>query len=583
MYIENINEFIESWTVQKIGVIGPGIVGMPMAAMLANAEIKIGTNHPAEVVVVQRNSKNSGWKVPAINSGKAVIGGIEPTLNRIVSESVKRGYLSATHDPNELRDADVILVCVQTDKKGFGPDYEPLFGALENLAEALRHKPKNNIPLVIFESTLAPSSMMTLIKDHFAKYDLIESENILLGNSPNRVMPGRLVERVTNSDKLVAGLHPVTPKLIQMLYSRVVTKGTLYPTNSLTAEMVKTLENAYRDVRIAFSTEVVRYCDKHNIDYYALRDAVNRKSLQEDSASDDPNAVPSGGLLIPTLGVGGHCLPKDGILLWWRKNEKGDDTKYSLILKSREINNASPAETLNMAEESFGSLRGKNVVLLGAAYRFNSEDTRNSPTLVLANLLLEKDCQISIHDPHVKSTDQNLQKENLVEYFTNDLSGCLEHADYAFVCVAHKEYMNRFQEIVDNSGKLNAIIDACNIYSKDQFKLKSVQYIGIGRGERPPDKSLINDVYQAFKSVETGVANEVYSLILFLNKVYANSEFNKIHFQTVQKLAASCSTGCIITEPGRIKTWNHKRHFSSELVECAQNAQQYSVQEFTHK
>jgi UDP-N-acetyl-D-mannosaminuronic acid dehydrogenase len=322
------NSFLneENWIVNKICVVGPGIVGMPMAALLANAEIKIGSDEPAKVVVIQRNSRFSGWKVEAINSGKSIIGGIEPELDIIVSESVANGLLCASHSTDELKDADVILICVQTDKKGFAPDYGPLFEALESVAKALQEKPKTKIPLIIFESTLAPSTMSTLIKNHFAKYNLMEGSDILLGNSPNRVMPGRLVERVVTSDKLVAGLNPVTPKLINKLYQHIVKKGKLYLTNSLTAEVVKTLENAYRDVRIAFSTEIVRYCDEHNINFYTLRDQVNERINQTDEASKNPNAVPSGGLLIPTIGVGGHCLPKDGILLWWRRIENQEDT-----------------------------------------------------------------------------------------------------------------------------------------------------------------------------------------------------------------------------------------------------------------
>ncbi len=166
--------------VKKIGVIGPGIVGMPMAALLANAKIKIGAEEPAKVIVIQRNSKNSGWKVNAINSGKSTIGGIEPGLDEIVSEAVKDGILSASYDYSSLSDADVILVCVQTDKKGFEPDYGPMFEALNNLATALQKKPAENIPLIIFESTLAPSSMATLMKDHFAKFGLIEGKIFFL-------------------------------------------------------------------------------------------------------------------------------------------------------------------------------------------------------------------------------------------------------------------------------------------------------------------------------------------------------------------------------------------------------------------
>ncbi|MDQ3809071.1 MAG: hypothetical protein M3336_02155, partial [Chloroflexota bacterium] len=312
---------VSQWHVRKIAVIGPGIVGMPMAALLARAGIREGSDHPATVVVVQRRSPTSGWKVDAINNGRSPIGGIEPELDQIVAETVAAGVLRATDDYADLRDADVVLVCVQTDKNGNAPDYGPLFESLTRIAEALQDKPAENVPLIVFESTLAPSSMATVVREHFAGYGLEEGRDILLGNSPNRVMPGRLVERVATSDKIVAGLRPVTPRLIERLYGRIVTGGTLYRTNSLTAEVVKTLENAYRDVRIAYASEIVRYCDERDIDFYQVRQLVNTRLAQTDAASNDPNAVPSGGLLIPTVGVGGHCLPKDGILLWWRKLE----------------------------------------------------------------------------------------------------------------------------------------------------------------------------------------------------------------------------------------------------------------------
>ncbi|MEO8398740.1 MAG: nucleotide sugar dehydrogenase [Ignavibacteriaceae bacterium] len=568
----NLNGKEINWQVKKIGVIGPGIVGMPMAALLANAKIKIGTEEAAKVIVVQRNSKNSGWKVDAINKGKSVIGGIEPGLNKIVADSVAAGQMSASHDYSSLIDADVILVCVQTDKKGFEPDYGPMFEALHNLAEALKQKPENKVPLIIFESTLAPSSMATVMKEHFTKYGLIEGKNILLGNSPNRVMPGRLVERVISSDKIVAGLHPDTPKMIKYLYSHIVTNATLHPTNSLTAEVVKTLENAYRDVRIAFSTEVVRYCDENNINFYTVREKVNSKLSQGDSATTDPNAVPSGGLLIPMIGVGGHCLPKDGILLWWRKIESGADTSQSLIINSRKINDESPAETIKLAERTFGDLSGKSIALLGAAYRFNSEDTRNSPALSLAKLLIDKNCDVVIHDPFVKKDDQNLLKFNLKKHFTSDLEKSLSEAQIVIICTAHKLYIDKKDFIINHNHNLFGIVDGCNIYQHDDFIGKNIGYTGIGRGKETPTDSFIESVYEQFKIVETGTANEVQMLVDFLNLNYADGDFNKIKFSDVQKLAGSCNTGCEIANTGNIKNINPPDGFKSSLVERSENA-----------
>ncbi|MET0660107.1 MAG: nucleotide sugar dehydrogenase [Steroidobacteraceae bacterium] len=557
------------WSVKKIAVVGPGIVGMPMAALLANSRIREGSDTPAKVVVLQRNSKTSGWKVPTINEGKSVIGGVEPALDKIVAETVKEGILSASHDYDAASDADMILVCIQTDKKGFAPDYGPMFEGLEGLALALKKKPAGNIPIVVFESTLAPSSMATVMKDHFAKHGLIEGKDILLGNSPNRVMPGRLVERVAAADKLAAGLHPLTPKLIHKIYSRIVTKGTVHVTNSMTAEVVKTLENAYRDVRIAFASEIVRYCDLHDIDFFSVRDAVNKRLAQTDAASNDATAVPSGGVLVPFVGVGGHCLPKDGILLWWRKIESGADTTKSLILESRKINDASPAETTKLAERLTGKIDGKRVALLGAAYRFDSEDTRNSPTLYLAKHLLEKGCKITIHDPYVKGDDQNLERFGLPPYFTNDLDAAVKDAEILYFCAGHGVYKNGLKDILAKAPKATAVVDGANLFHHSDFAGSKVGYTGIGRGRRAASPAFVDFVEASFRAMERGTANEVQALIEFLNGRYAPSDFNKVTLDKVRYLGGTCVTGCEIAQTGKVESAPSFDGFSSHLAVCA--------------
>ncbi len=541
-----------TWRVRKVAVVGPGIVGMPMAALLADAAIREGSDRPAPVVVVQRPSPTSGWKVDAINRGESPIGGVEPQLDEIVRRAAAAGRLSASHDYASVRDADVVLVCVQTDKAGFAPDYGPLMEALGGIATALARRPAGNVPLVVIESTLAPSSMATVVREHFAQRGLVEGRDLLLGNSPNRVMPGRLVERVVSSDKLVGGLSPATPGLIQRLYRRIVTRGTLHPTNSLTAEVVKTLENAYRDVRIAFAAEVVRYCDEAGLDFYRLRDAVNERLAQADAASADPGAVPSGGMLVPTVGVGGHCLPKDGILLWWRKLESGADASRSLILEARRINDESPAETLRMIERRFGPLASRRVALLGAAYRFDSEDTRNSPTLALARLLRAQGSEVVIHDPYVRPGDQNLVKAGLGASFTRDLERAVAGAEVLVLCTAHRVYTEDLAIILEAARAARALFDACNGYRPDAVTPFPIAYAGIGRGARPAEPELVDSVHGAFRAMERGFANELSGLLGFLNERYAQDDFSRAHFGEVRSLAGTCVTGCAVAERGPV-------------------------------
>jgi UDP-N-acetyl-D-mannosaminuronic acid dehydrogenase len=560
---------VTHWAVNKIAVVGPGIVGMPMAALLAQARIREGTDRPARVVVVQRNSPTSGWKVDAINEGRSPIGGVEPDLDRVVKESVAAGLLSASHEYAALADADMILISVQTDKKGNEPDYGPLFEALSGIAEALRGKPADNVPVIVFESTLAPSSMATVIREHFARFGLIEGRDILLGNSPNRVMPGRLVERVAASDKIVAGLHPETPGLIRRIYARIVTRGELHLANSMTAEVVKTLENAYRDVRIAYAAEVARHCDAHDIDFFALRDRANARARQTDSASADGQAVPTGGLLVPMLGVGGHCLPKDGILLWWRALEAGIATSRSLILESRRINDESPAATLALAERSLGPLAGRTVALLGAAYRGNSEDTRNAPTLYLARLLRERGIPARIHDPYVYPHDQNLRRFGLEGCFTRDLKAALTGAEVVVFCTPHKVYADGWDEIRGLATSLSGVVDGCNLIRREPVEKHGLAYTGIGRGRQAPTAALVEAVFAGFQAVERGVANEVDGLLRFLNARYAETEFNRVAFEDVQRIAATCPTGCAIVAPGPVAPTGNEGQFHSRLAEVA--------------
>jgi UDP-N-acetyl-D-mannosaminuronic acid dehydrogenase len=559
---------VQNWQVHKIAVIGPGIVGMPMAALLASAEIKKPEDDRAKVVVVQRDSPTSGWKVDAINSGLSSVRGVEPGLDEIVGEAVEHGALSASHDYAELRDADVVLVCVQTDKKGLEPDYGPLFSALEALALELKRKPAGNIPLIIIESTLAPSTMRTLIRDHFEAHGLRDGRDVLLGFSPNRVMPGRLVERVRTSDKLVSGMLPMTARLIRSLYSGIVSSGELHETNTLTAEIVKTTENAYRDVRIAYAAEIARFCDACNVDFFRLRDAVNEHLGQSDLASGDSNAVPNGGLLVPTVGVGGHCLPKDGILLLWRRIEHGQRAANSLIEQARQINDASPAWTVGLAETLCGDLGNRNVAVLGAAYRFNSEDTRNSPSLALAKELLKRGANVRLHDPYVNRTDQNLKRLGLIENFTNDLKFAVENAEVLIAATAHHDYIEADAKIVPFALRLNAVVDACNIWSRETFDA-SVKYSGIGRGTQPPDDRLIDFVTQGFRIVEHGFARELNDTLDFLNRRYAGDEFNRVNYGDVQKLAGTCSTGCRLAEPIFTASLDAYDGFRPTLVEFA--------------
>jgi hypothetical protein len=267
--------------------------------------------------------------------------------------------------------------------------------------------------------------------------------------------------------------------------------------------------------------------------------------------------------------VGGHCLPKDGILLWWRAIEAGEPTDRSLILASRGINDASPAVTLAMTERKFGSLRGRAVTLLGTAYRFNSEDTRNSPTLTLGRLLREAGAKVTLHDPYVHPTDQNLARTGLTDAFTQDLGRAVSEAEVLVACTAHRLYMDQRESLLASARKAVGVVDACNLWRAAEVVRPGLGYTGIGRGTKPPPPALVADVVAGFQAVETGVANEVDGLVRFLNGRYARDAFNQVRFSEVQRIAGTCVTGCAIVDAAPVQPIASASGFKSTLVALA--------------
>ena len=551
----------------KIAVVGAGTVGMPMAALLASAWGTDGSP-PPRVVVLQRPSAASGWKVKAINGGRSPLGGHEPELDRLIAAAVCRGTLSATHDPATCADADVILVCVQTDRMGLAPDYETLLGALGDVATALRRQPPMRRPLIIIESAIAPSTMQTVVRQFFVSRGLIDGKDILLANSPNRAMCGRLVESITRSDKLVAGLGPEAPVRVAWLYRHILTRGRPIVTNSLAAETASAVENAFRDVRIAFSVEIARHCDRIGVDYRTLRDHVNDLLEWSDNVSWNPTAVPTGALLLPMVGVGGQALPRDGVLLWWRALEASQPSRNSLILAARSVNDASPASVIRKARLELGPFDGQRLTVLGAAYRADAAGTKNSPSLVLATLLRDAGADVLIHDPLVHMGNADLERLNLVNQFTPDLREALAHGSVVFAATGHRSYLSLVARLRDSSGIIG-VVDGCNLYHPSEFDGSRVRYTGIGQGRRAPNGHLVRSVASMYRAVARGVANEVDALVRFLNARYADGNFNTVDASEVRRLAATGWCQCRLEQGGDIRGVQEHEGFLSGLAQLA--------------
>ncbi|HEU4720724.1 MAG TPA: nucleotide sugar dehydrogenase [Gemmatimonadaceae bacterium] len=551
--------------VREIAVVGPGVVGLPMAALLASAELWAPDGTPARVTVVQRPSATSGWKVGAINAGRSPIGALEPDVDDLVAQGAGSGRLRATMQYADISDAEVVLVCVQTERRGTSPDYSHLLEALHGVATALARRTAASVPLVVIESTLAPTTLQTIVRPLFAQYGLEEGRDVLLAHSPSRLTRGGIVQRIASSDKVIGTLSPETGPRVAAIYARVVTRGTLHCTNAATAEVVKTLENASRDVRIAYAAEVARFCDAQDIDFFAVRRQVNSRLAAERGAS----AAPCGGLLVPTVGVGGHSLPKDGPFLWWRALEQGVVPAHSLILEARRINDESPAQVLALVERFSGSVTRRSIALLGVAYRADSDDARHSPTIALAQLLVARGARVSLHDPHVSAADPNLLRAGLAAVFHRDLADALATAEVVVVCVAHQQYLRGGKRWLPHAQRTRSVIDACNAYRASEIASTVVRYAGIGRGLRRPSGALIDAIAGGLQTVMRGVGNEAAMLVEQINDRFAHDAFGRVSLDDVRRLSACCVSTCDVGAQQPVAPVASVDGFRSRLVACA--------------
>ncbi len=447
---------------KKIAVIGMGYVGIPAAALFAD--------NGFVVTGIQRRSKRSGWKIDWLNSGKNPIGGKEPGLDDLIRRVViEKKSFHVVDDFSVIKDMDAVLIDVQTptDEKG-SPNYDYLKDVCENIGKYI----KDNV-LVVLESTVAPGTTKFFVKPILEKHSgLKASKDFSLVFSYERVMVGRLLYNLVNYPRIVGGIDERSTKRGMDLYSHIV-KADLIPTDALTAEVAKVVENTYRDVNIAFANEVALICESLGVNAYKVRELVN--SLPNDPS--DPATNPYRNMHFPGAGVGGHCLPKDPWLLKYGLDKWGKKSfSPKIIIDARKINAEMPFHMASLIKDALNEnnieIKNSKICILGIAFLQNSDDTRNTPSLPLYNRLLEKNANVIIHDPYVKK----YEGINL----TNDLDLALSNADCLVLVTAHDEYRHLDLNRVKKAMKNPIIVDGRNFFDKE--KMEGFAYYGLGKG-----------------------------------------------------------------------------------------------------
>lgn len=445
---------------RNIVVIGMGYVGIPCAVLLADVP-----GH--SVIGVQRRSERSGWKIDCLNSGQSPFEGDEPGLDKLIAKVATQGTFRVTDDISVCKDADVILIDVQTPTDG---DHVPHYESLREVsANAGKHLQAGT--LVVIESTVAPGTTQNVVQPILERESGLKAgRDFYLAFSYERVMPGKLLEYIVNFPRVVGGIDDESIRRVVELYQTIV-KQEISATDTLTAEMAKVVENAYRDVNIAFANEVALLCESMGVNVFEIRELINARPDRE--------------MHLPGAGVGGHCLPKDSWLLQHGVRTYGQNPpEMRLIPLAREINDGMPGHMLALIEDALAGqgrpLAGAKVVLLGVAYLENANDTRNTPAAALAKLLLARGVQVVAHDPYVRIADwQRALGSGYHVPLTADLDEALAGADCAVIVTKHREYFELTPKRLRSVMRTSVVVDGRNVLD---FRTDDMVVRTVGKG-----------------------------------------------------------------------------------------------------
>jgi UDP-N-acetyl-D-mannosaminuronic acid dehydrogenase len=445
----------------NIVVIGMGYVGIPMAALLADVD-------DFYVTGIQRRSQRSGWKIDWLNQGKNPFEGEEPGLDDLIARVVKNGKFKVTDSYDDVDDADFILIDVQTpiDLDSKIPRYESLKEVSRKISKHLQKG-----ATIIIESTVAPGTTDNIVQPILEEGSgLKRCEDFYLVFSFERVMPGKMIEYITDFPRVIGGGCGEASEKAKFLYGKVIKKE-LQVTDTLTAELTKCIENTYRDVNIAFANEMALLCEDFNRNIFEIIELINHRHDRM--------------MHYPGSGVGGHCLTKDPFLLvYGHRNYTDHKYKSDILFKAREMNDFMPGHMIELMEDAFSEsnrlVDNIKVVLLGVSYKANTDDTRNTPTENIVKVLKSRYHSHNItymaHDPYVKERDYN--ETELTDDFNKAISG----ADVLIFATNHKAYYNIDLDDLRKKVRTPIIIDGRNIFNKKAVEDRGFIYRKVGEG-----------------------------------------------------------------------------------------------------
>ncbi|HSM24272.1 MAG TPA: nucleotide sugar dehydrogenase [Anaerolineaceae bacterium] len=412
----------------KIAILGMGYVGLPLAVVFAEAGFDVTGIDPVKE------------KMDLLNKGESYILDVP---SEQVARLMKANKLHATTDFSVLKDMDAVSICVPTPLRKTGdPDLSFIISATESLSQYMHRG-----MVVVLESSTYPGTTREMVLPRLLECcDYEVGKDFYLAFSPERVDPGRTDWTTINTPKVMGGITEDCSEVSSVWYAQALEK-VVSVTSTEVAEMAKLLENTFRMINIGLVNELALMCDRLNVDVWEVIEAAATK--------------PFGFMkFTPGPGLGGHCIPIDPLYLSWKLKSLNYNARF--IELASEINTNMPRFVVGKVQDALNEVgkpvKGSDILILGAAYKPDIDDIRESPALDVIHLLEQKGANVNYHDPYVGNIDHDeWQMESI-----KNLEDGLSEADCVVIITNHKVYdypniLDKSKLIVDTRNALGEV------------------------------------------------------------------------------------------------------------------------------
>ena len=419
---------------EKLCVIGLGYIGLPTACLFAT--------HGYEVLGVDTQQ----GVVDAVGRGSTPFD--EPGLEGLLREALDSNRLQVS---TRLEVADVLIIAVPTplDGRTRMADLSNVRQAANSIASFLR---KGN--MVVLESTVPPGTSQKLLATTLEESGLRAGQDFDLVHCPERAIPGNAVHEMVHNDRIIGGISGQSAERARKLYSCFV-QASFHQTNLWTAEMVKLMENTYRDLNIALANEFAQIAEENEVNVW--------------EAIELANMHPRVDILKPGPGVGGHCLAIDPWFL------AGDSAQSKIIALAREINDSMAGHVLKLVRGLVGERRQARIAVLGVAYKGNVGDTRESPALRFIRLAENEGLQVRVCDPLVSQ----------FEYELHPLEEAVRNSDCLVVLTDHSRFREIDPTAVAELMRARNLVDSRNLLDHERWRAAGFRTKVLGDGTLP--------------------------------------------------------------------------------------------------